>query len=449
MIKIFVIEDEKMVAKRIKHHLSLNPDFEVFVFHELSDALQFMDESVDCVILDHFLPDGQGLDYVERFLSFTKNLPIIIISGQQDQQVAESFIDNGAFEYIVKDDFLELKLKLALKKAERQIKFNREYRRLSNSREKFGAHTLVGNSFEMERIKLLVSKAQETSIFVSIMGETGTGKEVVARTIHSGLNWSNKPFIGVNMSAIPVELAESTLFGHEVGAFSGAVATKKGVFEEAGNGILFLDEISDTPLEIQAKLLRAIQEKVFRRVGGTKDIPFNARIIVASQSDLITYVNDGLFREDLYYRLMGFPIRLYPLRDHKSDIVALANKFLDEFALEEKKIPKTLSQEALNDLMSHEWPGNIRELKATIHLASVLAESNEIQSTDIRINGAANLEGNKFKAIGEKTLKQYTKEIIESHLEEYDNDLEKVSSLLQIGKSTLYRMIKNKEIERK
>lgn len=449
MIKVFVIEDEKMIARRIKHHLSLNPDFEVFVFHELSDALQFMDESVDCVILDHFLPDGQGLDYLERFTSFSKNLPIIIISAQQDQNVAEQFIDNGAFEYIVKDDFLELKLKLALKKAERQIKFNREYKRLSNSREKYGAHTLVGNSFEMERIKLLVSKAQETSIFVSIIGETGTGKEVVARTIHSGLNWSNKPFVGVNMSAIPVDLAESTLFGHEVGAFSGAIATKKGVFEEAANGILFLDEISDTPPEIQAKLLRAIQEKVFRRVGGSKDIPFNARIIVASQEDLISYVNKGEFREDLYYRLMGFPIRLYPLRDHKSDIVALVDKFLAKFAVEEKKIPKVLSSDAMNYLMTHNWPGNIRELKATIHLASVLAEHDIIEKEDIRINSFEDIQVNKFKTLGEKTLKEYTKEIIESHLEEFDNDLEKVSSLLQIGKSTLYRMIKNKEIERK
>lgn len=449
MIKVFVIEDEKMIARRIKHLLSLNPDFEVFVFHELSDALQFMDGSVDCVILDHFLPDGQGLDYLDRFMSFSANLPIVVISGQQDQLVAEQFIDNGAFEYIVKDDFLELKLKLALKKAERQIKFNREYQRLSTSRERYGAHTLVGNSFEMERIKLLVSKAQETSIFVSIMGETGTGKEVVARTIHSGMNWNNKPFVGVNMSAIPLELAESTLFGHEVGAFSGAVATKKGVFEEASNGILFLDEISDTPIEIQAKLLRAIQEKVFRRVGGIKDIPFKARIIVASQEDLITYVNNGEFREDLYYRLMGFPIRLYPLRDHKSDIIALVDKFLSEFAVDEKKLPKTISKAALDFLMTHHWPGNIRELKATIHLASVLAESEQIQKEDIRINSATSIQENRFSTVGEKTLKQYTKEIIESHLEQYDNDLEKVSSLLEIGKSTLYRMIKNKEIERK
>lgn len=449
MIKVFVIEDEKMIARRIKHHLSLNPDFEVFVFHELLDSLQFMDETVDCVILDHYLPDGQGLDYLERFLSFTKNLPIIIISGQQDQKVAEAFIENGAFDYIVKDDFLELKLKLALKKAERQITFNREYRRLSSSREKYGTHSLVGNSFEMERIKLLVSKAQETSIFVSVIGETGTGKEVIARTIHSGMNWANKPFIGVNMSAIPLELAESTLFGHEVGAFSGAVATKKGVFEEAADGILFLDEISETAPEIQAKLLRAIQEKVFRRVGGTKDIPFKARIIVASQEDLISYVNKGEFREDLYYRLMGFPIRLYPLRDHKSDIAALTDKFLGEFALQEQRIPKELTAEAMDKLMMHQWPGNIRELKATVHLASVLAETNLIQAEDVRINVQNELHKASAVALGTKTLKQYTKEIIESHLEEFDNDLEKVSNLLQIGKSTLYRMIKNNEIERK
>lgn len=449
MIKVFVIEDELMYAKRIKHYLSLNPDYEVFVFGSLKDAFQFMDDSVDCVVLDHYLPDGEGLEHIQKFLTYTPNLPIIVVSGQTDRVVAENFVEQGAFDYLVKDEFLELKLKLAFKKAARQIKFNREYKRLQNSRVEYGTHTLAGSSIEMERIRLLVKKAQETSIFVSVLGETGTGKEVVARTIHSGERWKHKPFVAINMSAIPVDLAESALFGHEVGAFTGAVKTKKGVFEEAADGILFLDEIGETPVEIQAKLLRAVEEKVFRRVGGTKDIPFNARIITATHRDFNELVRDGKFREDLFYRLMGFPIRLYPLRNHKSDIEALANKFLAEFSKSENQPVKLLNAEALAKLTAYDWPGNIRELKAVMQLANILADDRLISPEHIRLSGSINLvaEG-KTIDVGSKTLREFTRAIIEEHMDAYDNDLEKVSSVLQIGKSTLYRMIKNNEIKR-
>lgn len=449
MTKVFVIEDEKMFARRIKHQLSLNPEFEVYVFGELGDALQFMDESVDFVVLDHHLPDGEGLDFIQKFLAHNPNLPVLVVSGQKESQVAEDFIEKGAFDYLVKDEFLELRLRLALKKVRRQIAFNREYNRLQKDRVAFGKHSLVGNSIEMERIKLLVSKAQESNIYVSILGETGTGKEVVARTIHSGSQWSDKPFVAINMSAIPIELAESALFGHEAGAFSGAIKTKKGVFEEAADGILFMDEIGDAPLEIQAKLLRAVQEKVFRRVGGTRDIPFNARIISASHKDFNQLVEKGEFREDLYYRLMGFPIRIYPLREHKSDITSLCDKFLHEFSESDNQPVKVISQDAMQKLMNHDWPGNIRELKAVVHLASILSDDRIIPEEAIRINSAAKQSnGQEHSAVGEKTLKEYTKHIIENHMEAFDNDLERVSEILQIGKSTLYRMIKNNEIER-
>jgi len=449
MIKVFVIDDELMYAKRIKHYLSLNPDYEVYVFGQLRDALQFMDDTVDCVVLDHYLPDGEGLGHIKRFLTYSPNLPVIVVSGQKDSDVAESFVEKGAFDYIVKDEFLELKLRLAFKKANRQIIFNREYKRLQNGRVKYGTHTLVGTSIEMERVKLLVSKAQESSIFVSILGETGTGKEVVARTIHSGEKWQDKPFVAINMSAIPLELAESALFGHEVGAFTGAVKTKKGVFEEAADGILFMDEIGETPLEIQAKLLRAVQERVFRRVGGTKDIPFNARIITATHRDFQELVQEGSFREDLFYRLMGFPIKLYPLRNHKSDIVDLTNKFLAEFSANEGEGVKVLSEEAMSKLLSYDWPGNIRELKAVIQLAIILSEDRLIDANCIRLtsNESTKCHGPVLE-LGEKTLKEYTKTIIEEHMDAYDDDLEKVSAVLQIGKSTLYRMIKNNEIKR-
>jgi len=449
MIKIFIIEDEMMYAKRIKHFLSLNPEYEVYVFAELRNALQFMDDSVDCIVLDHHLPDGEGLQHIQKFLTHSPNLPVIVVSGQKDQNVAESFIEKGAFDYIVKDEFLELRLRLAFKKANRQIKFNREYKRLQNSRIEYGKHTLVGTSIEMERVRLLVSKAQESSIFVSILGETGTGKEVVARTIHASEKWKDKPFVAINMSAIPVELAESALFGHEVGAFTGAVKTKKGVFEEAADGILFLDEIGETPLEIQTKLLRAVQERVYRRVGGTKDIPFNARIISATHRDFSDLVEKGLFREDLYYRLMGFPIKLYPLRNHKSDISDLAHKFLTEFSAQEGESVKVLSHASLEKLMNYNWPGNIRELKAVLHLANILADERLIEPDCIRLMSKETIQVESMSSLlGEKTLKEYTKEIIEEHLNAFGDDLEKVSSVLQIGKSTLYRMIKNNEIKR-
>ena len=449
MIKVFVIEDEMMYAKRIKYFLSLNPEFEVYVFNELAESLQYMDDSVDCIVLDHHLPDGEGLFHVKKFLTYNVNLPIIVVSGQKDSVIAEDFIEKGAFDYIVKDEFLELKLRMAFKKARRQITFNKEYKRLQESKVRYGNHSLVGSSIEMERIKILVSKAQDTNIFVSIQGETGTGKEVVARTIHSGSKWVNKPFVAINMSAIPLELAESALFGHEVGAFTGAVKTKKGVFEEAADGILFLDEIGEAPLEIQVKLLRAVQERVFRRVGGTKDIPFNARIITATHRSFDELLATDRFREDLFYRLMGFPIKLYPLRQHKSDIEPLSNKFLAEFSSTEGVSVKVLAPEALEKLMGYNWPGNIRELKAVIQLANILSENRLIGPESIRLAAKEELEvHSKAIDLGSKTLKQYNKEIIEEHLSMFENNLEKVSEVLQIGKSTLYRMIKNSEIKR-
>jgi DNA-binding NtrC family response regulator len=450
MTKIFIVEDELMYAKRIKHFLSLNPDYEIYVFGHLHDALQFMDDTVDCVVLDHYLPDGEGLNYISKFMAFSPNLPVLVISSQKDTKVAEKFIEKGAFEYMVKDEFLELRLKMAFSKVNRQLTFNREYKRLQSLKMNYGTHELVGQSIEMDRIRLLVTKAQESRIHVSIQGETGTGKEVVARSIHAGESWNRKPFVAINMSAIPMELAESALFGHEVGAFSGAVNTKKGVFEEAADGILFLDEIGDAPLELQVKLLRAIQEKVFRRVGGTKDIPFNARIITATHCDLYEMVQNGEFREDLYYRLMGFPIKLYPLRDHKGDIPALVDRFMSEQQLADGVRTKIVSKEAQEKLMQHQWPGNIRELKAVIQLAIILSDDDIINPDDLRIESTLSREVamETHRVIGDKSLKDYTREIIEEHMQAFDDDLDKVSNVLQIGKSTLYRMLKNNEIKR-
>lgn len=449
MTKIFIIEDEQMFARKIKHFLSLNPDYEIYVFGALRDALQFMDDSVDCVVLDHHLPDGEGLDFVKKFQSFSSNLPVLVISGQRSPEVAEKFIERGAFDYLTKDEFLELHLRIAFKKINRQIAFNREYKRLKQAKEKDHNHSLLGNSIEMERLRILIKKAQETDIFVSITGETGSGKEVIARAIHEGERWSSKPFVAINMSAIPLELAESALFGHEIGAFTGAVNTKKGAFEEAADGILFMDEIADAPLPVQAKLLRAVQEKVFRRVGGTRDIPFKARIITATHYDLKERVANGKFREDLYYRLLGFPIKVYPLREHKEDILTLTDKFLLEDAVRNGIGVKRMSDAALNKLMEYHWPGNIRELKAVIQLSAILAEGEVIQAEDIRLSNATEVNGHRLDGeIGSKTLKDYTKEIIEDHMNAFDDDIDQVSKVLQIGKSTLYRMLKNNEISR-
>jgi len=265
---------------------------------------------------------------------------------------------------------------------------------------------------------------------------------VVAKGIHYNSPRKGKPFVAVNMAAIPRELVESELFGHEKGAFTGAIARKTGKFEEANGGTLFLDEIAELDLSVQSKLLRVLQEREVIRVGGSEKVKLDIRLLVATHKNLSEEVKKGNFREDLYYRVMGLPIELPPLRERGSDVLILAKHFLEEFTKDNKLPAMTLSQEARDKLVRYHFPGNIRELKAMIDLAAVMANEREIQADDITFS--ATREEDMFSS-GQKTLRQYTCDIIRHFLKKYDDDVLTVAEKLDIGKSTIYKMIQQKE----
>ena len=312
-------------------------------------------------------------------------------------------------------------------------------------KEKFNFRNLIkGNSREIDHIFELMDKAVQTQISVSISGATGTGKELVAKGIHYNSKRSNKPFIAVNVSAIPDGLIESELFGHEKGAFTGADGRKIGKFEQANGGTLFLDEIADLEIGLQAKLLRVLQERELVRLGGSETIPLDVRIITATHKNLGTLIAEGKFRKDLYYRLLGLPIELPPLRDRGNDIILLAKHFVDEFCRENDMEQKEISDEAKKMLLTYHFPGNIRELKAVMELACVLSNRNVIKASHLNMNIDNNVQN---LLATEKTIEEYTQEIIKHFLNKYNHNVRLVATKLGVGKSTIYRMLQNKEIE--
>ena len=443
MYKVCLIENDKVISRGIKEFLASYIEYHIQLMKDVPKGQQIVDARWDFVILhiEEFSLDL--LACAKHLLAKSKNLPLIVVCPDKNHKYMEAFIQGGVFDFIIVDDFIELKLRLALKKVERQVAYNREYERMYKSSDTNKEYNFLGSSFEAERISLLISRTQANTSPVCIIGEAGTGKETIARSIHDGINWRKKPFVTVNTKLVSNDVLQNTLFGYDLNDSNSRV----GALEEAQDGILFINNIEYTSKEVQAKLYQVLLDNVFTRVGGTKIIECKCKIIIGSIRSGNSNDSDIYFSEHLHDYLMRFTIRLYPLREHKSDIVLLANQFLLEFSLNEKLHIKKISNEAIDELLSYDWPGNIRELKATLQLAFVISEGKEIRKQDIRIQRESVL--GEYRDFGKKTLKEYNREIIESYLAEYNNDLETVSGKLKIGKSTLYRMIKNKEIERK
>ncbi|HXB43969.1 MAG TPA: sigma-54 dependent transcriptional regulator, partial [Puia sp.] len=303
---------------------------------------------------------------------------------------------------------------------------------------------IIGKSEAIEKVFALIEKASKTNITVSITGETGSGKEMVAKAIHYNSDRSKQPFVAVNVAAIPRELLESELFGHEKGSFTGAVARRIGKFEEADKGTLFLDEIGELDINLQAKLLRVLQEREITKVGSNAVTPINVRIIVATHKNLIEEVKEKTFREDLYYRLIGLPILLPPLRERANDIIILAKYFVDSFCKENKIAKKTISSEAQQKLLNYSFPGNVRELKSIMDLAVVMADEDVIQPEHITMNTTSSISSLLNK---ELTLKEFDIQVIQHFLDKHERDVLLVAKKLDIGKSTLYRMIQAGELK--
>jgi len=444
--KIFIVEDDPWYGEVLKYHLSLNPDYEIVLFTSASECLKNLYENPDVICIDFGLPDMTGDKLLESIKARNEHIPVVIISGQEDISVAVSLLKAGARDYIVKDDNSKELLWNSILKIRENTELREKVEKLEEQLvQKFDFEkSIIGQSDAMKQTFSLIEKAIKKNINVSISGETGTGKEVVAKAIHFNSDRKKKPFAANNLAAIPKELLESEMFGHEKGAFTGAVGRKKGKFEEANGGTIFLDEIAELDVNLQAKLLRVLQEREVVRVGGNELIKLDVRLVTATHKNLAKEVENGSFREDLYYRIMGLPIELPPLRDRENDILILAKHFAEEFAKDNNMKRLSFSSEAKKRLLSYAYPGNVRELKAIIDLACVMCEGTELQADDITFSG---LKGEKQIFMEQKTLREYNNDIITHLLKKHNKNVALVAEKLDIGKSKIYNLIQQKEIK--
>ena len=444
--KIFVVEDDEWYNRLLVHNLSLNPDYEIESFTNGKECLSNLSKNPDVITLDYQLPDMQGLEVLKKIKAENEEIQVILISEQDEIDVVVELLKYGAYDYIVKSKDIRERLLNTIQNIRNGASLKRELVSLRTEVQKKYSYqnTIIGNSKATKTIFGLIEKATRTNISVSITGETGTGKELVAKAIHYNSTRAAKPFVAVNMAAIPKELTESELFGHEKGAFTGANFRRIGKFEEAHGGTLFLDEITEMDFSIQAKLLRALQEKEIVRVGSNKPVKTDCRIIVATNQNLQDSVLKGTFRQDLYYRLYGFPIELPPLRERGNDIILLSKHFIKEFCNENNLVQKTISTSAVEKLISYSFPGNIRELKSVIELAITLSDNDEISSEDILLGSTALIEETIDK---ELSLREYNIRVVKRYLEKYDGNIKLVAEKLDIGVATIYRMLKEENAE--
>jgi two-component system, NtrC family, response regulator AtoC len=444
-IKIFVLEDSEWYNKLLVHTLSMNPDYEIKSFFSGKELLNSLHESPDIITLDYRLPDMTGLEVLKMIRQENSDAQVILISEQSDIDMVVTLLKMGAVDYITKSDDLRERLLNTVKNIRDGIGLKREISTLRREiQKKYNfSNSIIGESPSIKTVYELIEKALSTNITVIVSGETGTGKELVAKAIHYNSSRRDKSFVPVNVAAIPSELIESELFGHEKGSFTGASSRRIGKFEEANGGTLFLDEIGEMELSLQVKILRVLQEKEIVRIGSNKPVKTDCRIIVATNKNLKEEVKKGKFREDLYYRLLGLPIELPPLRERGNDILILARHFMDNFCAENNLPPKKLSEKAQKKLISYSYPGNVRELKSVVELAVTLSSEIEIDPSDLILDPGEPIS---FNSGDELTLREYELKIIKATLKKFNMDIRLAASKLDIGVSTIYRILKDEKL---
>ena len=376
--KILVVDDEHLIRWSLEQNLR-KQGYEVHTSGTGEDALKLArEEQPELVLLDIHLPGISGLEVLEKIKAFDEEIIVIMVTAHGGLETAVNAMRMGAYDYINKPFNLD-EMSLVIKKALDTFDLRREVAGLRSEHKKIGPPSIVGNGRHMKHVLEMMGRvAKSEAATVLVLGESGTGKELVAKWIHYESNRAEKPFVAINCAAVPATLLETELFGHEKGAFTDAKVTKKGLFELADGGTVFLDEIGDMELGMQAKLLRFLEDRTFRRVGGSKNITVDVRIISATNKDLIKAVEEKVFRNDLYYRLQVIPIFLPPLRERREDVTLLASYFIETYNREFNKKVKGISATAEKLLVEYDWPGNIRELKNVIERAIILGNEDTL-----------------------------------------------------------------------
>jgi two-component system nitrogen regulation response regulator NtrX len=446
---ILVVDDEESICQSLKAILS-DEGYQVLVAGSGEEAVKIVEEEMpQLVLLDIWLPGMDGLETLKAIKKINPQALVIIMSGHGTIETAVRATKLGAFDFIEKPLSLD-KIIILVNNAISLIHLNEENTLLKQKVSH--QYELTGESALITELKEIISIVAPTNAWILIMGENGTGKELVARSIHHLSLRSHKDIVEVNCAAIPEELIESELFGHEKGAFTGATEKKRGKFDLAHEGTIFLDEVADMSLKAQAKILRILQEKKFERVGGNKLIDLDVRVLAATNKDLEEEMKEGRFRQDLYYRLHVIPLVVPPLRERKEDIKPLAERFLLDFTIREGLEPKKLTDDALALLMKHDWPGNVRELKNIIERLIILTPSDEITAKDIPL---LNIKEERDMASGTESVlvdslkdakMDFERQFIIKKLEENEGNVSKTAEAIGLERSHLHKKLKSLKV---
>lgn len=439
--KLLIVDDEKNIREGLQKALTLD-GYDVMLASDGREALDRIEEGdIDLVITDLKMPRLSGEELMKDALENYPYLPIIILTGHGTIENAVEAMRNGAYDFITKPLNID-KLSLIVKRALENSSLKRQNRELLNQlKKKYSFENIIGKSAPMKKVFEIVELVAPSRANVLIYGESGTGKEMIADAIHHNSPRRDKPYVKVHCAALPETLLESELFGHEKGAFTGAIMRKRGRFELASLGTIFLDEIGEISLKTQVKLLRVIQEREFERVGGEQSVKVDVRIISATNKNLKEEIERGNFREDLYYRLNVVSIHVPPLRDKKDDIPLMVHKFIEDFSRENNKEIEGITNGALKSLMSYKWPGNVRELRNVIESIVVLTKSKVITEQDLPPDILSKDERSYLKLQAGVDLGEAEKRLILFTLENTGGNKTKASEILRIGRKTLHRKL--------
>ncbi len=450
--RILVVDDEKLIRWSLRERLTAD-GHEILEAGDMATALSLLrDHPVDLALIDLRLPDGDGIHLMRQALRLRPDLTVLIITAHSSIQNAVDAMKSGAYDYVSKPFDMD-ELSFAVRRAiENQALRRTLSAEIDQKKKRFGIASLIGDSGKSRAIKDIVCRvAASDSTTVLLLGETGSGKDMIARAIHYESARVEKPFMNITCTAMPETLIESELFGYEEGAFTNAKGQKAGLFELAHNGTVFLDEIGDMPAHLQAKLLRVLEDKTFRRIGGTGDIHVDCRVIAATNRDLARMIEEGKFREDLYYRLSTVPILLPPLRERAEDIPQLAAHFLEVYSRKLGRMFDGFSEAAMNKLLAYCWPGNVRELRNVIERAVLLSLGETIGEHDVvlgRAEGAAHAR--KYPVIlppGGVKLSEVEQCLVEQALERTGGNQTQAAALLGISRDQMRYKLEKYHVE--
>src|SRR5437588_4133417 len=441
--RLLIVDDDEAIRTQMKWALS--QDYDVCFAEDRRGAIEAFEANSPVVtLLDLGLPSGpnerkEGMAALSGILAIDSTAKVIVISGQSEKRNAIQAVGAGAYDFLCKPVEME-ELKLLLRRCINFVDLEREYLQLQQSRRSEVFEDMLGTSPQMQSVFSFIRKVAGTSVPVLLLGESGTGKEMAAAAIHRRSTRKDGPFVAINCNAIPENLLESELFGHEKGAFTGAHIQRKGLLETASDGTLFLDEIGELPPAVQVKLLRFLQEQRFQRVGGRQEIQVDTRLVAATNADLKQLIDNGKFREDLYFRLAVVTIRLLPLRERGEDIVFLAREFLQRYAAQSGRTKLVFAPDALRAMSHYSWPGNVRELQNRVKRAVIMVNGSRVTGKDLELEQQQDVASSSAPTL-KHAREEVEREMIKQALKKNSGKITSAAADLGISRPTLYELI--------